>query len=86
MNCSNSITFPEIWLEIFRQIEKATDSKELIVLLPEHNPTSEDIRNILAKVSRPSIIVIDEYDRVDESVAVGMADTINPAYERPHIG
>jgi hypothetical protein len=59
-----------------------TKTNELIMSLPEHNPNGEDIRNILRKVSRPSIIVIDEYDRVDESVAVGMADTIKTLSDR----
>jgi Cdc6-like AAA superfamily ATPase len=82
INCSVSMTFPEIWLEIFRQLEEMTQTNELIMSLPEHNPNGEDVRNILRKVARPSIIVIDEYDRVDESVAISMADTIKTLSDR----
>ncbi|MGH9607781.1 MAG: ATP-binding protein [Terracidiphilus sp.] len=82
MNCSASISFPEIWAEIFRQLESQSDSKNLLSQLPEHSPNSEDIRAILHQVDRPSIIVIDEYDRVDESVAVPIADTIKTLSDR----
>src|SRR5438874_2471050 len=43
INCSVSMTFPEIWLEIFRQLEEMTQTNELIMSLPEHNPNGEDI-------------------------------------------
>lgn len=82
INCSVSMTFSDIWLEIFRQLEEMTEAKDLILSFPEHNPSGEDIRNILRKVARPSIIVIDEYDRVDESVATNMADTIKTLSDR----
>jgi Cdc6-like AAA superfamily ATPase len=82
INCSATMTFPDIWLEIFRQLEEMTQAKDLIMSFPDHNPSGEDIRNILRKVARPSIIVIDEYDRVDESVAANMADTIKTLSDR----
>lgn len=82
MNCSVSISFPEIWAEILRQIDAQSSDSNLLSQFPEHSPNSEDIRNILGRASNPSIIVIDEYDRVDEEVSIGMADAIKTLSDR----
>ena len=50
--------------------------------LPEHSPNPHDIRAILDGVDRPCIIVLDEYDRVDEEVCIAMADTIKTLSDR----
>lgn len=82
VNCGVAVSFPDIWAEVFRQIEAHTQTPHLLAQLPEHTPNPEDIRSILSKVSDPSIIVLDEYDRVEEEVCVAMADTIKTLSDR----
>lgn len=83
INCSNMIAFHEIWREIFRQIQ--VNSKEGKVLMEDQVsdiPNSEDIRRIFEQASNPSIIVIDEFDRIDAITAAAMADTIKTLSDR----
>lgn len=82
VNCSVAVSFPEIWAEVFRQIEKNSQTPHLLAQLPEYSPNPEDIRSILASVDGPSIIVLDEYDRVGDEVSVAMADTIKTLSDR----
>lgn len=39
-------------------------------------PNSEDIRGIFAQVPVPSIVVLDEFDRIDSTTSSAMSDTI----------
>jgi len=84
VNCSRGITFAEIWREIFKQLP-VTRSGETIDLsenFPD-NPTSEEIRGLLSQLDNPAIIVIDEFDRVDQdTTAVQMSDTIKTISDR----
>jgi hypothetical protein len=70
------ISFHEIWREVFRQIQLQSPKGENLLedQVPEA-PNSEDIRYIFEQVGNPSIVVIDEFDRADETVAVAMSDT-----------
>jgi Cdc6-like AAA superfamily ATPase len=79
MNCSVAISFHEIWKEVFKQIQFQSGRSGREVSLEEQvsdAPNSEDIRYIFEQVSSPTIVVIDEFDRVDDTVAVAMSDTI----------
>src|SRR6266436_9786892 len=83
INCGNLISFHEIWREIFRQIQIA--SKEGEVLMEDQvsdTPNSEAIRHIFEQASNPSIVVIDEFDRVDATTAAAMSDTIKTLSDR----
>ena len=82
VNCGVSSSFPDIWADVFRQLEKNAQTPHLLAQLPEHNPNPEDIRAILATVDRPIIIVLDEYDRVEDEVSIAMADTIKTLSDR----
>ena len=83
VNCSKGITFPEIWREVFKQLpvvrgEETLDLSEQL----SNNPTSEEIRGLVAQLDNPAIIVIDEFDRVDQDVATQMSDTIKTLSDR----
>jgi Cdc6-like AAA superfamily ATPase len=82
VNCGLSASFADIWAEVFRQIEKHTQTPHLLAQLPAHSPNSEDIRAILDTVDHPCIIVLDEYDRVEDDVTSAMADTIKTLSDR----
>jgi Cdc6-like AAA superfamily ATPase len=83
VNCSAGITFNEIWREVFKQlpITREGDTFHLDDRVPD-NPNSEEIRGLLIQLDNPSIIVIDEFDRVDESTATQMADAIKTLSDR----
>lgn len=83
INCSAVISFHEIWREIFRQIQIAqgSESSNLEQQISD-SPNSEDIRGIFDQVIAPSIVVIDEFDRMDQTTATSMADTIKTLSDR----
>lgn len=83
INCSAIISFHEIWKEVFRQIQLLASRGDtgLDEQVPE-SPNSEDIRQIFLQVGSPSIVVMDEFDRVDEVVAAQMSDTIKTLSDR----
>jgi Cdc6-like AAA superfamily ATPase len=85
-NCAATSTFHSIWQGIFREFSfvksvqagfntNAT-STPLSILFPEE-AGSEDVRYLLQQVGTPTIVVIDEYDRVEDQRTSGLlADTI----------
>ncbi len=83
MNCSHGITFGEIWREIFKQlpVTRGEDTYHLDDQIPE-NPNSEEIRGLFEQLDNPSIIIIDEFDRVDQGTATLMSDTIKTLSDR----
>src|SRR5260370_22141703 len=73
----------EMWRENFRQIQLQSSRGE--TTLDEQvsdAPNSEDIRQIFTQVGSPTIVLIDEFDRVDETVGVAMSDTIKTLSDR----
>lgn len=88
-NCAAGSTFQSIWTGIFRELSfvqnlqpagfgaaEQIKSSPMSLLLPE-NVSSEDVRFLLQRVQTSTIIVIDEYDRVqDEGTSKLLADTI----------
>lgn len=83
VGCSRGITFVEIWREILKQlpVSRGDEVLDLSDLLSD-NPTSEEIRGILTQLDNPAIIVIDEFDRVEQDVATQMSDTIKTISDR----
>jgi Cdc6-like AAA superfamily ATPase len=79
VNCSESMTFADLWRSIFRQLtfeEPEGTTLTLDLHLPE-NPNSENIRETFQLVDNRSIIIIDEFDKVsDATLKRDMADTI----------
>jgi hypothetical protein len=79
LNSAEAMSFEDIWRAIFKQLtfEQADGATTTLDgALPE-NPNSEDIREAFALVDYPTIITIDEFDRVeDPAIRVKMADTI----------
>ncbi len=83
VNCSHGITFAEIWREVFKQlpITRGEDTFHLDDQIPE-NPNSEEIRGLLEQLDNPAIVVIDEFDRVDQINATLMSDAIKTISDR----
>jgi GTPase SAR1 family protein len=79
VNCGESMTFSDIWRVAFNDIVfqgQEGESLRLAEALPE-NPGPEDIRMTFQLVNDPTIIIIDELDRIsDASVTTMLADTI----------
>jgi len=78
INCSEEMDFFSMWRTIFRQIEvttievdKTTLDGSLIGSLPEN------VREVFELLREPSIIIIDEMDRLsDNATKTSLADTI----------
>lgn len=79
LNCARGMSFEQIWRGIFKQLTATVDGEEEVELdntLPG-DPHSEHIREIFQLMDNPSIVIIDEFDRVaDNRVEVALADTI----------
>lgn len=90
-NCSTGESFSDLWKSIFRDIELRTAVKnlhpvndELVGLIKhlvdkENNTTitPNDVRFVLSEMPYPSIIVIDELDRINDSqIVADLADTV----------
>jgi hypothetical protein len=77
--CAEGMTFDDIWRSVFKQLTFETHDGTTTTLdqaLPE-NPHSEHIRETFLLVDNPSIVVIDELDRIENpDVRVMLADTI----------
>jgi hypothetical protein len=80
LNCAEGIGFAEMWRTLFRQFTFSRDDGETLTLdmaLPEGQLHSEDIREALQLLDDPTLIIIDEFDRIsDDDVRVALADTI----------
>ena len=89
VNCDVGLKFSQLWLNVFRrlveikptaavgfkQVAKAEVTR-LDEFLPQ-NPGPEDIRLALERLEQPTVIIIDEVDRVgDKKTTTQLADTI----------
>lgn len=71
-NCNTQDTYRSIWQKAFRELR--VDPPER---WNERAPDPDDVRWALAELSPPRIIVIDEFDRVEDDDALSLvADTI----------
>ena len=78
LNCAQGMTFEQIWRGIFRQLSTTIDGEE--VELDNTlcgDPHSEHVREVFQAMDNPSIVIIDEFDRVaGNGVETALADTI----------
>jgi hypothetical protein len=79
VTCSTSIQFTDIWKSAFRTL--GLNEIEVIKELGD-NPNSENVRHLFEKVDKPSIVVIDEFDRAEDLVSAAMSDTIKTLSDR----
>jgi Cdc6-like AAA superfamily ATPase len=78
VNCSDGMDFEAIWRSAFKEfvISDGEDSATLDEQLPQY-PNPENIRQCLQMMNAPAIVIIDEFDRVEDTeVERLMADTI----------
>ncbi|RWR16795.1 AAA family ATPase [Microbacterium enclense] len=72
INCSVDDKFSSVWTRIFTEL-----GLEVPTEWAYGSPSPDEIRQRLAQVEPPMVIVIDEYDRLDDDSALSlMADTI----------
>ena len=78
INCSESMPFSSIWTSIFSQLRTTVDGEEVYLgQSVQSDISSENIRELFDSMDDPSIVVIDEFDRIsDEQTQIYMADTI----------
>jgi Cdc6-like AAA superfamily ATPase len=79
LNSAEAMSFEDIWRAIFKQLTFEQPDGETTTLdqaLAE-NPNSESVREVFQLINDPTIIIIDEFDRIEDSrIRVKMADTI----------
>lgn len=79
LNCADSLSFDAIWRTIFKQLTFNRDEGQTFTAdedLPA-DPNSENIRETFQLLDDPSIVIIDELDRVtDVGIKRMLADTI----------
>src|ERR1017187_977936 len=76
LTCSEAMNFAHIWRGIFRQLRGKDENIDLATTLGD-DPHSENVREVFQAVADPSIVIIDEFDRIkDTTVHTALADTI----------
>jgi hypothetical protein len=78
LNCADNMSFGTIWRTIFQQLTAKIDGEEakLDRSLPVE-PNSESVREVFQTMNDPSIVIIDELDRItDKATQIALADTI----------
>jgi Cdc6-like AAA superfamily ATPase len=79
VNCSEGTEFGDIWRSVFKQLTYEPDADTTITLegeLPD-NPSPENVKETFQLLNSPSIVVIDELDRLgNPDMQTQMADTI----------
>ena len=89
INCSTNQSFTDIWRGIFREMQLRSVAKGLTPTVDEVNAvithlideskkiTPNDVRFVLSQLPSNVLIIIDEFDRIQEAETIaGMADTI----------
>jgi len=78
VNCSDSMTFEDMWRSVFKQLffNGPDHTSTLEDLLP-NNPNPENIKETFQLINDPSIVIIDEFDRVgNPDMDRMLADTV----------
>jgi hypothetical protein len=76
VNSAAGMNFEQIWKAVFKQLKAKVDGEDIGLILPK-DPHSEDIREAFELVNGPSIVIIDELDKItDPKAQVALADTI----------
>lgn len=79
LNCAEAMSFEDIWRTVFKQLtfEQADGTSTTLDQALAENPNSENVREVFQLLDNPTIITIDEFDRIeDQGIRVKMADTI----------
>jgi hypothetical protein len=79
LNSAEAMSFEDIWRAIFKQLtfEQSDGTTTTLDQALAENPHSESVREVFSLVDYPTIIIVDEFDRIEDSdVRVKMADTI----------
>ena len=78
LNCSNGMSFEHIWRGIFKQLTSKVDGDDSTLESSlTRDPHSEHIREVFQLMDHPSIVIIDEFDRIaNTQVETALADTI----------
>lgn len=79
VNCSDSTEFGDIWRSVFKQLTYRPDASTTLSaedLIP-NDPSPESVKETFQLLDGPSIVVIDELDRIgDPYIRTQLADTI----------
>ena len=78
LNCADGMHFEAMWYSIFKQLTTVVNGETLSLeqVLPV-NANSESIRETFQAMDNPSIVIIDELDRItDLQTETALADTI----------
>jgi len=72
INCTTSDNFKTIWSKALRSLRiQVPDEWQF------HHPDPDDVRYLLGEMERPYVIILDEFDRVEDDETLSlMADTI----------
>jgi hypothetical protein len=79
VNCGEDTEFGDIWRSVFKQLTYEPNTETTLTLEGElrDNPTPENIKEVFQLLNSPSIVVIDELDRLgDPHIQTQLADTI----------
>jgi Cdc6-like AAA superfamily ATPase len=90
INCESRDSFDDVWRRVFREMSFVQSANptgfapgtinariQVSELLPEHKLQADDIRFILSRIGTPSLLVIDEVDKLVSPTAIAqLADTI----------
>jgi Cdc6-like AAA superfamily ATPase len=78
VTCSAAMNFEAIWRTLFSELTVEYEGKDLSLdSWLGTDPHAENIRQTIAVLSNPSILVIDEYDRITDPITKkALADTI----------
>jgi Cdc6-like AAA superfamily ATPase len=97
INCMKTDNFDSLWRKIFRELTLITESTEmgfkgqtlqsdvpLESRVPNRELNSDDVRQVLGKISRHSLIIVDDIENLtDRSARALLADTIKNLSEHP---
>lgn len=74
VDCNTNDTYASIWRKVFRELGALSTSLDEV---PEHVTDPEEIRFLLKDLRREALIVLDEFDRVEDDEALSLlADTV----------
>ncbi len=72
INCTTQDTFLSIWTKVFREMHIPAPAE-----WQERRPDPDDVRWALSELEHPRVIVLDEFDRVEDDDSLSlMADTV----------
>ena len=74
VDCNTNDSYSSIWRKVFRELNLLSQSLEDV---PEHVTDPEEIRFLLKDLHQEALIVLDEFDRVEDDEALSLlADTV----------